>query len=106
MLLYAVQNFDTLENFFNWTFVYIYKNRKYWGAEIGRMYKIKFHLISFVIGKMKSENTELTKCGIWYLLGILLIISFTLWIYSSISIPVQFQKDFVGPTDRSNQFLT
>ena len=27
---------------------------------------------------MKYENTELTKCGIWYLLCMLLMISFTL----------------------------
>ena len=49
---------------------------------------------------------ELTKCGIWYFLCMLLIISFTLNLFQHISRPERVQKDFVRPTDHFRQFFT
>ena len=73
MLLYAVQYFDTLENVFTCTFIYIQKEKTL------RCKNLSDVQISYSdIGKIKNENTDLTKSGIWYLLCMLLIILFTL----------------------------
>ena len=72
MLLYRVQNFDTLKNVFNCTLIYIQKEKTL------RCKNLSDVKISYSdIGKINHENTELTIRRICYLLCMLLIISFT-----------------------------
>ena len=61
MLLYTAQNFDTLENVLNYTFIYIQNEKTL-------MCKNLFDVqISYSdIRKMKYENREPIKCDIWY----------------------------------------
>ena len=73
MLLYTVQNFDTLENLSNCTFISI---QKYKALRCKNLSDVQISYSD--IRKMKFENIELTKYGIWYFLCVLHIISFTL----------------------------
>ena len=65
MSLYTVRNFDTSENAFNCTFIYMQKEKTFSCKSLSDVQ------ISYSdIGKVKYENNELTKCGIWYFLCI------------------------------------
>ena len=55
MLLYTVQNFDTLENLFNYPFTYVQKQKT-----LGCKNLSDVQISYSDIGKMKYENTKLT----------------------------------------------
>ena len=101
MFLYSVQDLDALEILFNCTFIYIQK------LKILSFKNLSDVQISYTdVEKMKYGNKESTQFGIWYLLCMLLIISFTLNLFQHIIRPARVRKGFVRPTDHFHQFFT